>query len=181
MGSIFTSRFLTTVIKRLSIKHNLSTSFHPQTARQIERTDQTLEHFLRTFTNYQQTNWTHLLPFAEFAYNNSHHASISTPILVQTSHHPNITFSNLSTPDPFQPAIHHSNQTQSTLSKLESTLSNSIDSMKQSTTKKSTLSRLSKNEISFVFPAITLPPLDHRISSTTKGKVHSKFSPKSVL
>jgi hypothetical protein len=33
--------------------------------------NQTIESFLRSFTNLEQTDWVELLPLAEFAYNNS--------------------------------------------------------------------------------------------------------------
>ena len=46
----------------------LSTTFHPQTYGQSERTIQTLEDMLRS--------WDHNLPLVEFAYNNSYHTSI---------------------------------------------------------------------------------------------------------
>jgi hypothetical protein len=47
------------------------TSFHPQTDRQMERVNQTLETYLRTCINYDQDDWYSLLPLPEFAYNNS--------------------------------------------------------------------------------------------------------------
>lgn len=40
-----------------------------------ERTNSVLEQYLRCYINYQQDNWTDLLPFAEVAYNNSVHSS----------------------------------------------------------------------------------------------------------
>src|ERR1700681_1149554 len=53
----------------------MSTAFHPQTDGQMERINQTIEHFLRTYCNYEQSNWSEMLPMAEYAYNNSKHAS----------------------------------------------------------------------------------------------------------
>ncbi|XP_063003606.1 growth hormone-releasing hormone receptor [Elgaria multicarinata webbii] len=47
-----------------------------ETDGQTERTNGTLEQYLRCYSNYQQDNWAGLLPLAEFAYNNSVHASI---------------------------------------------------------------------------------------------------------
>jgi hypothetical protein len=37
----------------------------------MERVNQTLKTYLRTFINYDQDDWYSLLPLAEFAYNNS--------------------------------------------------------------------------------------------------------------
>jgi len=52
-------------------KHKLSTTAHPQTDGQTERTNQTLEQYLRCYINYQQDNWVELLPLAQFAYNSA--------------------------------------------------------------------------------------------------------------
>ena len=51
------------------VKSRLSTAFHPQTDGQTERTNQVLEHYLRCFTDTEQTNWPTLLRTAEFACN----------------------------------------------------------------------------------------------------------------
>ena len=54
----------------------LSTTFHPQTDGQAERTIQTLEDMLRACVIDFQGSWDEHLPLIEFAYNNSYHASI---------------------------------------------------------------------------------------------------------
>ena len=54
---------------------NLSSAYHPQTDGQMEGVNQILEQYLRCSLSYQQDNWVDLLPLAEFAYNNSLHAS----------------------------------------------------------------------------------------------------------
>jgi len=71
-GSIFTSDLSKETTKQLGIERRLSTAFHPQTDGQTERTNSTLEQYLRAYVNYQQDNWKELLPMAEFAYNNGH-------------------------------------------------------------------------------------------------------------
>jgi hypothetical protein len=38
---------------------------------QTEQTNQTLEQYLCIYCNYQQDNWSHLLPLTKFAFNNS--------------------------------------------------------------------------------------------------------------
>jgi transposase InsO family protein len=69
------SRFTSTEWKQFRgiprIRPRMSTSFHPQTDGQIERINQTIEAYLRSFINYEMDNWVGLLPMAEFAYNNS--------------------------------------------------------------------------------------------------------------
>jgi len=49
----------------------MSTAFHPQTDGQTERLNQIIETYLRAFVSKGQDVWVHLLPMAEFAYNNS--------------------------------------------------------------------------------------------------------------
>jgi len=86
---IFTSHFWRHFVALLDVKPNLSTAFHPQTDGQTERVNQVLEQYLRAFCNYQQDNWQVLLPRAEFAYNNSVHASIGhTPFFANYGYHP---------------------------------------------------------------------------------------------
>jgi len=64
-------RFWESLWKLLGIKHKMSTAYHPQTDGQTERTNQTLEGYLRNFVNYDQNDWYELLRLAEYAYNNS--------------------------------------------------------------------------------------------------------------
>jgi len=75
-GSIFASDLWKDTTKRLGIERRLSTAFHPQTDGQTERTNCTMEQYLRAYVNYQQDNWKELLPMAEFAYNNGYLESI---------------------------------------------------------------------------------------------------------
>ena len=92
-GTQFTSRFWNRVCSHMSINHRLSTAFHPQTDGQTERQNQTMEQYLRAFCNYEQDNWVELLPLAEFAYNNSVHASTRmTPFWAVYHRHPEMQF-----------------------------------------------------------------------------------------
>ena len=74
-GTQFASRFWSRLFGLLGTDINLSSAFHPQTDGQSERVNQVLEQYLHCTINYQQDNWTDLLPTAEFAYNNATHAS----------------------------------------------------------------------------------------------------------
>nr|GFC48909.1 putative reverse transcriptase domain-containing protein [Tanacetum cinerariifolium] len=55
---------------------DLSTTYHPETDGQSERTIQTLEYKLRACVIDFGSSWDKHLPLVEFSYNNSYHASI---------------------------------------------------------------------------------------------------------
>jgi hypothetical protein len=73
---IFTSHFWKAFQKALGTRLKLSTSHHPQTDGQSERTIQTLEDMLRACVLEDGGSWNHHLPLIEFSYNNSYHSSI---------------------------------------------------------------------------------------------------------
>ena len=88
-GTLFTSRFWRSLCKKLDIETKLSTSAHPQTDGQSERTNQTLEQYLRAFVNYKQDNWSELLHFAEIAMNNAVNSSTKrSPFEINLGYHP---------------------------------------------------------------------------------------------
>ena len=69
----------------------MSTAFHPQTDGETERTNRTLEQMLRAYVNYAMDNWDEMLPYAEFAYNNSKSASTQiTPLHANLGRHPRL-------------------------------------------------------------------------------------------
>ena len=70
-GSVFTSKFWSSLCYFIKARRRLSTAFHPQTDGQTERQNQTLEHYLRAYVDYTQDDWAKRLDMAEFAYNNS--------------------------------------------------------------------------------------------------------------
>ena len=72
----FTSRFWPSLHNALGTKLHFSTTFHPQTDGQSERTIQTLEDMLRACVMEFRGSWDTHLPLMEFAYNNSYQASI---------------------------------------------------------------------------------------------------------
>ena len=90
-GSVFTSAYWSNVCFVLKIKRKLSTAFHPQTDGQTERQNQTLEHYLRVYSAYQQDDWASMLGHAEFAYNNSDHSSTGqSPFFALYAYHPRL-------------------------------------------------------------------------------------------
>jgi hypothetical protein len=72
----FTSRFWKSLHKVLGTNLNFSTTFHPQTDGQSERTIQILEDMLRACVLDLKGSWANHLFLVEFAYNNSFQSSI---------------------------------------------------------------------------------------------------------
>ncbi|GJV43525.1 reverse transcriptase domain-containing protein [Tanacetum coccineum] len=75
-NSRFTSRFWQSMKEALGTRLDMSTTYHPQTDGQSERTIQTLEYMLRAYVLEFGGSWDIHLPLAEFSYNNSYHASV---------------------------------------------------------------------------------------------------------
>jgi len=93
-GPEFVSHFFRSLGKALDMKLHFSSGYHPEADGQTERTNQTLEQYLRAYCNYQQDNWSELLPLAEFAYNNAPSAATGiTPFFANKGFHPNLSVS----------------------------------------------------------------------------------------
>jgi len=66
--------------------------YHPKGNGQTEQKNQTLEQYLRVYFNYQQDNWSKLLPSADFTYNNTLSATTGIkPFFSNTGYHLNFT------------------------------------------------------------------------------------------
>nr|GEV19856.1 reverse transcriptase domain-containing protein [Tanacetum cinerariifolium] len=74
--SHFTSRFWQSLKNALGTQLDMSTTYHPETDGQSERTVQTLEDMLRACVIDFGKGWDRHLPLIEFSYNNSYYASI---------------------------------------------------------------------------------------------------------
>ena len=72
----FTSRFCPSLQASLGTRLHFSTTFHPQTNGQSERTIHTLEDMLRACVMEFKGSWDTHLALMEFSYNNSYQASI---------------------------------------------------------------------------------------------------------
>src|ERR1700761_4210315 len=91
-GSEFVSHFFRSLGKALDMKFHFTSGYHPEGDGQTERVNQTLEQYLRIFTNYQQDNWSSLLPLAEFSYNNAPSATTGvSPFFANKGYDPAIT------------------------------------------------------------------------------------------
>ena len=74
--SRFTAHFWKSFQKAMGTRLTMSTTFHPQTDGQSERTIQVLEDMLRACVLDHKVCWEEQLPLVEFAYKNSYQASI---------------------------------------------------------------------------------------------------------
>jgi hypothetical protein len=91
-GSEFVSHFFRSLGQALDMCLHFTSGYHPEGDGQTERVNQTLEQYLRIYCNYQQDNWSELLPLAEFAYNNAPNATTNvSPFFANKGYHPNIT------------------------------------------------------------------------------------------
>jgi hypothetical protein len=85
----FTSLFWTSLMKRLGMRLNLSTTYHPETDGQTERTMGTFEDMILPYICYLQNDWDQYLDQLEFAYNYSAHTSHGqVPFTVAYGQHP---------------------------------------------------------------------------------------------
>ena len=66
----FVSGFWRELCQQLGIQVKLSTAYHPETDGQTERTNQSIEQYLRAFVNHVQDDWGEWLPIAKFALSN---------------------------------------------------------------------------------------------------------------
>jgi hypothetical protein len=90
-GSEFVSHFFRSLGTALNMKLHFTSGHHPEGDGQTERVNQTLEQYLRIYCNYQQDNWSELLPLAEFAYNNAPSATTGvSPFFANKGYNPNI-------------------------------------------------------------------------------------------
>jgi len=72
---IFISHFWREFFKLSGTKLKMSSAYHPQTDGQSEVVNRCVEQYLRCFVHQQPTKWNSLLPWAEFWYNTTYHAS----------------------------------------------------------------------------------------------------------
>src|SRR5258708_9755680 len=68
---------------------HFTSGYHPEGDGQMEHLNQVLEQYLWAYTNYQQDDWSSLLPLAEFAYNNATNEMTGvSPFFANKGYHP---------------------------------------------------------------------------------------------
>src|SRR5258705_5869558 len=88
-GSEFVSHFFRSLGKLLRMELHFMSGYHPEWDGQTERLNQVLEQYLWAYTNYQQDDWSSLLPLAEFTYNNATNEMTGvSPFFANKGYHP---------------------------------------------------------------------------------------------
>src|SRR5260221_2965016 len=88
-GSEFISHFVRSLGKLLRMELHFTSGYHLEGDGQTERLNQVLEQYLQAYTNYQQDDWSSLLPLAEFAYNNATNETTGvSPFFTNKGYHP---------------------------------------------------------------------------------------------
>jgi len=91
-GSEFVSHFFHSLGTTLNMRLHFTSGYHLEANGQAEQTNQTLEQYLCIYCNYQQDNWSELLPLVEFAYNNAPSATTGvSPFFANKGYHPNLS------------------------------------------------------------------------------------------
>ena len=88
----FVSNFFQSLDTALDIQLHFTSGYHSKCDGQTKHMNQTLEQYLYVYCNYQQDNWSKLLLFAEFSYNNA--PSVTTGVslfFANKGYHLNIT------------------------------------------------------------------------------------------
>jgi hypothetical protein len=67
-GTHFVNEMLNSLCEQLGVRHQLSTTYHPQTNGLVERFNRTLCEMLAKYSNEHQDDWDKFLPSALFAY-----------------------------------------------------------------------------------------------------------------
>jgi len=91
-GSEFVSNFFRSLDTALNMWLHFTSGYHTEGDGQTECTNQTLKQYLHVYCNYQQDNWSELLPLVEFVYNNALSSTTSvSPFFANKGYHLNIT------------------------------------------------------------------------------------------
>lgn len=77
-GPQFTSRVWAAFFTMLGVNISLTSGYHPQSNGQIERFNQELTSFLRSYCSQNQNDWSHYIMWAEYAQNSLHKPSTGT-------------------------------------------------------------------------------------------------------
>ena len=170
----FTSDLYKAIFEKLGVHLSFSTSNHPQTDGQTERTHRTIEQILRTAVNHRQTNWEDLLPASEFAFNDMVQASTcETPFFLNYGHHP-ISFPDLTTSFQAQTSVGDLEW----LTKQQDALVIAKDSIRAALDKQTFYADQGRRGVKFKKGEMVLIHRDYFSSSVSRDQPCAKLSPR---
>lgn len=77
LGTEYKNEVFKAMCELLSVKHNFSTAYHPQTIGSLERNHRCLNEYLRHFVNDKHDDWDNWLIYFCFSYNTAPHSAHS--------------------------------------------------------------------------------------------------------
>ena len=168
----FTSDLYKAIFEKLGVHLSFSTSNHPQTDGQTERTHRTIEQILRTAVNHRQTNWEDLLPASEFALNDMVQ-TCETPFFLNYGHHPN-SFPDLTASFQAQTSVGNLDW----LTKQQDALVIAKDSIRAALDQQTFYADQGRREVKFKKGELVLIHRDHFSSSVSRDQPRAKLSPR---
>ena len=90
-GLEFVLNFFWSLDTALDMWLHFTSGYHSEGDEQTKCMNQILKQYLHVYCNYQQDNWSKLLPLVEFAYNNALSATGVSPFFANKGYHPSIT------------------------------------------------------------------------------------------
>ena len=121
-SSKFVSHFFCSLGTALDMRPHFTSGYHPEANGQMEWTNQILEQYLWVYCNYQQNNWSKLLPLAEFSYNNTSSTTTGVSLFFTNKGY----YSNLSFYPEWDIAFSHARNFIINLDELQDTLKEEI-------------------------------------------------------
>lgn len=99
-GTQFTSNTFEAALKMLNAKHNLTTSYHPQSNGQVERINAVIAQTLSMYAMDTHQDWSLYVPFCQHLINTSFQESVqSTPFELLFGYKPRLPFDNIFYPE----------------------------------------------------------------------------------
>ena len=121
-NKFFTSNYWKTLISAIGTKLRMSTIYHPETDKQTEKINQSMETYFKHYVNCKQNNWVSFLPITQLAHNNKKSDTTGlTPFFANYGKHPELFHA----PKP-GPNAHKAMVTASDMTKLHKKMADAI-------------------------------------------------------
>ena len=148
---VFMGTFWKSLFSMLQTKITPSSAYHPQTDGQTEIMNRKIEEMIRSFTNYDKSNWDEYLIEFEVAYNSSVHATTTfTPFYLNYGHHPRTL--------PIETVSSQNPSAESFISKIQKTTQIAVQEISKSNEKMSKYANKKRLQAPFKFCLLYTSP-----------------------